>query len=91
MYFYKKIARITQIKKDDMTICSSRVIWADLEDNDGQIFHVAWADTPYVIGVTGNWGARNKNSFSLAWKCEEGDEVWLFHSDDQNHNYFEPK
>ena len=90
MFYKKTIARIIKIKKDDMTICSSRVIWADLEDNNGQKFHVAWADTPSVIGVTGNWATRNKMAFSFAWKCEEGDEVYLFHSDDQSHNYFEP-
>ena len=85
-------ARISKISKDDMRICSSRVIWAELTDEANKVFHVAWADTPSVIGVTGNWSSRNKDSFEMAWnRCKIGDEVWLYHVEDSSFNYFEPQ
>lgn len=82
-------ARITKISKD--VVFSSRVIWADLTDKDGNKYHVAWSNSPSIIGVTGQWISRNKGAFERAWtSCEEGDEVWLYHSADASYNYFEP-
>ena len=89
----KKIrARILSMTKDDMKFCSARVIWACLEDvENGQKYHVAWAQSPGVIGVTGTWRSRAQDAFSVAWeKCEVDDVVWLYHPTDSNFNYFEP-
>lgn len=84
-------ARITEISKDDMQICSSRVIRAKFEDNCGNKYQVAWADTPTVIGITGTWDSRNRDAFERAWRsCNVGDEVWLYHAEDSSYNYFEP-
>lgn len=84
-------ARITKISKDDMVTCSSRVIWADLtNETNGEKYHVAWADTPSIFGITGIWSSRNKEAFSRAWTCKEGDEVWLYHAEDSSYNFFEP-
>lgn len=89
----KKIkARIKELTKDDMKICSSKVIWANLVDEQtGDKYHVAWAESPMVIGCTGTWRSRAKDVFDAVWqKCEVGDEVWLYHSGDENFTYFEP-
>lgn len=84
-------ARIEKIAKDDIKLCSSRCIWADLRDENDVLYHVKWAETPSVVGITGNWSSREPYAFENAWnKCNEGDVVWLYHSDDQNYNYFEP-
>lgn len=84
-------ARITKLSKDDMRICSSRVIWAELEDESGKKYSVAWADSPTIMGITGNWASRNKDSFLRAWcKSEVGDIVYLYHADDSSYNFFEP-
>lgn len=87
----KKIkARIIEIKKDDMQICSSRVIWAKVEDGNGQVYRVAWAQTPVVVGFTGVWRSRAQHAFPSVWNsCEVGDEVNLYHAEDENFNYIE--
>lgn len=87
----KRKARIIKITKDDMKVCSSRVIWATLRDEMGKEYRVAWADSPTIAGVTGFWQSRNSFSFKRAWEnCKVGDEVWLYHAEDCNFNYFEP-
>lgn len=89
----KKIkARIKTLTKDDMKMCSSKVIWAELVDETtGEKYRVAWAECPMVIGVSGTWRSRAKEVFEAVWKkCEIEDEVWLYHSGDENFTYFEP-
>lgn len=89
---YKKIkARIIKITKDDMVTCSSRVIRAKLEDKHGETYLVSWASSPAVFGPTVRILSRNPSEFDNAWnKCEAGDEVWLYHSTDNDFNFFEP-
>lgn len=90
----KKItARILEVTKDDQKICSARVIWAKLEDEKSkQVYRVQWAETPTVIGPTGTWSSRAQYAFIKAWeRCEVGNEVWLYHAEDLNLNFFEPK
>lgn len=85
-------ARILRITKDDMKTCSSRCIWAELVDEKSkEHYHVAWANSPTVIGFLGTWRSRAQDAFESAWeKCNEGDEVWLYHPSDDSFNYFEP-
>lgn len=85
-------ARILEMTKDDQKMCSSRVIWATLQDvKSGEKYRVRWAESPMVIGITGVWRSRAIYSFAKSWeKCEIGDEVWLYHAEDDNSNFFEP-
>ena len=39
----QRIAKITQFTLDDEKMCSSRVIFADLELKDGETIHIQWA------------------------------------------------
>lgn len=89
----KKIkARILTITKDDMKICSSRVIWAKVVSiESGDVYCVAWAQTPVIFGITGVWRSRAQDAFQKVWECSQnGDEVWLYHAEDKNVNYLEP-
>lgn len=89
----KKVkARILELVKDDMTICSSRVIFAQLEDiTSKNIYKVNWAECPVVIGPKGIWYSKAQNAFKKAWQnCKVGDTVRLYHAEDSNSNYFEP-
>ena len=59
-------ARIEKIAKDDIKLCSSRCIWADLRDENDVLYHVKWAETPSVVGITGNWSSREPYAFENA-------------------------
>ncbi len=85
-------ARILTMTKDDMRICSSRCIWAELlDEKTNERYRVAWAQSPMVVGFSGTWRSRAQSVFDSAWqRCNEGDEVWLYHPLDSNFNYFEP-
>lgn len=89
---YKTIkARIIKITKEDMKFCSTKVIKAVLKDEKGQECHVSMAFGPTIIGPTVQMISKNLSQFEAVWnRCKEGDEVYLYHSDDANNNYFEP-
>ena len=93
MTMRKITARILEVTKDDQRICSARLIWAKLEDEKSKdVYQVSWAEMPTVIGPTGVWTSRARYAFTKAWdKCKVGDEVWLYHAEDRNLNFFEPK
>ncbi len=89
----KIMARVLELTKDDQRICSARVIWAKLEDEKSkEVYQVNWAEMPTVIGPTGVWTSKARHAFKGAWeKCKVGDVVWLYHAEDPNVNFFEPK
>ena len=88
---YKTIkARILNITRDDMTFCSARVIRARLEDEKGKEHFVRMACSPTIIGPTVKMISRNSSQFDAVWnRSKAGDEVYLYHSDDENSTYFE--
>lgn len=83
-------ARILSI--DKFGVCSSKVIWAELKDENKNIVHrIKWGKTPIIDGISGIWCSRASSAFNKVWrKSKEGDEVLLYHSKDPDFSYFEP-
>ncbi len=81
--------KITYIVKDDMRICSARVIFATLVDEHGEEHRVEWLSGPAVERNHGGWDYQETAEFVEAWKkAEVGMIVNLWHTERTNQNYF---
>lgn len=80
---------ILEVKKDDMRICSARVIFATLVDDGGNEHQVAWVAGWAVERTTGTVDYLETPEFKQAWnKAERGMQVELCYADESNRGYF---
>ena len=80
--------QISSIVKNDKKICSARIIFATVKDNNGNEYQVEWISGPVVRKTTGVWEHQETDEFIKAWeKAEVGTKVDLCHVGG-NRNYF---
>lgn len=88
--FRRTTARVVSIFKDDMRICSSRVIFADVETKTGERVKVSWAEIPAMEEMRFfQWRKKAFDCFERAWKAEMGDEVILYQGNLEQGNFFD--
>ena len=81
--------KIIHIVKDDMRICSARVIFATLVDENGEEYRVEWLSGLAVERPTGVWEYLETAEFVEAWrKAEVGMKVDLCHADGTDRKFF---
>ncbi len=81
--------KITHLVKDDMRICSARVIFATLVDEHGEEHRVEWLSGPAVERPYGDWDYQETAEFVEAWKkAEVGLVVNLHHAEGTDRKYF---
>ena len=81
--------KISHIYKDDMRICSARVIFATLVDEVGNEHRIEWLSGPAVERREGFFEYKETKEFTEAWnKAEVGMKVKLYPADGTNQEHF---
>lgn len=81
--------RISKLVKDDKRICSARVIFATLEDSDGNKYWISWVSGPAVVRTNGEIDYQETADFTKAWnEAKVGMNVDLYQLEEESKGYF---